>query len=166
MKKIVMLLLSLLTIPLCNVYAAAEEPYFQIVTIDAVNNCASTSGRKGAKNFEDRAIKLNLPAGEYSFECIDGGISKWADDETAYSQRREPWLCFAKLSADGYVAIIGRDWGYPDKKTAIEKNKERQAELNITKQTLVYLWIEDTWQGVDYCDDNRGTLTIGIKKNK
>ncbi len=166
MKIIKLFIVSLSTILLCNSYLKAEESYFKTVTIDAVKNCTSTSGKKGAKNFEARVKKLELTPGEYHFECISGGISKWPDKATAHSQNREPWLCFAKISVDGEVNTIGRDWGYTDKETAIEANKENIVELNITKQTLVYLWIEDTWDGVDYCNDNRGTLTIGIRKIK
>lgn len=145
-------------------YALAGGTYYKVVSLDAVKNCASTSGRKGAKNFEARAIKLTLPAGGYTFECADGAYSKWPDRATAKSQNREPWLCFAQVSADNTIAIIGRDWGYPDPETAIEENRERYAEIHLSKQTTVYIWIEDSWQGVDYCDDNRGFFTVGIRK--
>ena len=166
MKKQAILFGIFWSVFFCTSYALAEDAYYKVVSLDAVKNCTSTSGRKGAKNFESHAVKLKLPAGDYTFECAAGAYSKWPDRATAKSQNREPWLCFAQISAENIIAIIGRDWGYPDPLTAIEENKERYAELHLPKQTTVYLWIEDSWQGVDYCDDNRGSFTIGIRKLK
>lgn len=150
---------------------SAEGPYIKEVILDGVKNCTSTTGNKPSKKFESRAVKVELQEGEYIFEFISGAISKWPDTATAHSQKREPWLCFAQVAAMtktgiGKATIMGRDWGYPDKEKALEENKERTAELTLNEPTTVYLWIEDTWQGVDYCDDNRGSLKIGIKKIK
>ena len=144
----------------------AEEVYYKTIKLDGVENCAAASGKKGAKKLESRAVKVELPPGQYSFECISGAISKWPDEATAHSQNREPWLCFAQVSAKGVVATIGRDWGYKTPEIAIDKNRDNNAEINLDETTTVYVWIEDAWKGVDYCDDNRGILNIGIKKLK
>jgi len=150
----------------CGNAIGAEETYYKTIKLDGVENCVAASGKNGTKKLESRAVKVELPPGQYSFECISGGISKWPDEATAHSQKREPWLCFGQVSAKGVIAIIGRDWGYKTPEIAIEKNRDNQAEINLDEKTTVYVWIEDAWKGVDYCDDNRGVLNIGIKKQK
>lgn len=164
MKRTILFLGVLLSIFLCNSHVSAGKMYYKTINLDAIENCTSTTGETGDADFEYRAVKIVLPAGKYVFEFVSGAISKWPDAATAHSQNREPWLCFAQIAADGVTTIVGRDWGYVDKKTALEKNKKRRGKLNLSKSTTVYVWIEDTWQGVDYCDDNRGTLEIGIIK--
>ena len=142
-----------------NVYA--DPVLYKSVKVDGRENCSATIGDK---KWAARSLKIELPPGEYSFIPVEGAISLWESDYTA--PNKKPWVWFVQISDGQRVFELGTQIKYQTIREAFERNKEDKQTIILDRTSTVAFWIEDTWRGKDYCGDNRGSVTVGIIKEK
>lgn len=154
-------LLVLVLLAVFSPIEAAEQNYYKTMIVDGKKNCTATWGDE---KWEARSAKLDLPEGEYIFVPVDGAISPWDNDKTAYNNGTFPWAWFVQIAIDNKVFELGTQIKYKSQAIAFSEQKNDKVKKVIDKPTTVYFWIEDNWRGKDYCADNRGAIAVGIIK--
>ena len=127
----------------------------QTVTVDAKYNCCLM------KNYKQCAIKINLSPGNYVFKPVNGAMSRWRDNYTAYAQNKLPWewQVWIKVESDNRPWSLGSLERYESKKEAFQSQKNKRVNINLQQESTVFIWTKDK-----VCKDNRGELILKILK--
>jgi hypothetical protein len=146
-------------IPWSNINA--DQKYFKTITISGSKNCAIF----GTKKWDEKSIKEELPAGKYIIKPIAGAMSPWAKDSIAMQCCGEkPWMWYLLIEVDGKKYVMGRLVKFDTKEEAFKENQNEEISIELNQKTIIKVGTEDISDGKDYCNDNRGTETIGIIK--
>ena len=130
----------------------------ELVEIDGRKNCCIES------NHNKCSKDIMLKAGNYILLPEKGAISRWRDDKTANKQEERPWEFYVNIEIGGNMYSLGSLVRYGKAEEAFNMQKNKKVELQIKDNTKVSFWIEDEWEGKDYCEDNRGFEVIKVEK--
>lgn len=141
-------------------FGAVSIGWAQTVAVDAKYNCCDRDSYKYC------AVKIDLSPGRYIFKPAGGALSRWGDDNTAYTQNQRPWEWQVYIN-DG---TRERPWSLGEWITcetqaeAFERQKNKRVNITLNQSSTIYLWVQDVYNGKDYCSDNRGKLIVEIIK--
>ena len=134
--------------------AYSEENY--IVRVDGRANCCNDRNHSCS-------VQVVLDPGRYVFWPSGGAISRWGDDKTAAGQgEKGAWEWFVYIEVGDNLYSLGNQLRRISPQDALSKVQTKEKMITITEQTQIKLWVEDSWEGNDYCEDNRGEMEVGI----
>lgn len=161
--KQVLMAICLATVLLAS-YAHSDEMPGTIIVNGKTNCCASLDC--SVDECFSNASKIVLTKGNYKLFPTGGAISNWASDWKAFKKRNDPWYWFVLISAGGTPYSLGSEDFYKSPEAAFGAQRHKNLFIEIKSTTTIHFWVEDMYKNKNYCDDNRGELTIGIKKLK
>ncbi|KAF0216917.1 MAG: hypothetical protein FD174_3472 [Geobacteraceae bacterium] len=139
----------------CTISKAGE---ILLIEIDGRKNCCLES------NHNKCSKDITLSAGKYIITPHKGAISRWGNDKTANKQGEHPWEFFVNVEAGNEIYGLGSLVRYGKADEAFEKQKTQKIDLDLNVNSVVRFWVEDEWEGRDYCRDNRGIEEVKIEK--
>ena len=158
MHKLNISIFLIIFLLLSDVTTSAGQVYK--VEVDGKKNCC------GGYDHSYCSIEINLSQGKYIFSPVAGAISRWRDNRTAYGQGEQPWEWFLNIDVNGDYYGLGSQIRYPTKEQAFQEQQHERLVIEIKEATSVKIWVEDFWQGKNYCKDNRGKMIVKIEKLK
>ena len=148
--------LAAMFIAFLSIIAHAEEPF--LIEVDGKRNCCMHN------DFKKCSVELQLKPGKYVATPVKGAISRWRDNGTAKRQGERPWEWYVNIEVAGDFHGLGSQVRYDKEEDALVSQREEKVIFEIKKMTFVRLWVEDEWEGRNYCSDNRGKLLMRIDK--